>query len=371
MALAQNTISRTRLRELSLASLDILRDTPARLEALVAVGRLIEREFGERLDITAYDGLGDLDVAFVEVLDQILFELNADTGASGGIDEYIVDDLYTRAQAFFLIERGPEHYRKNLHERAITLDDPIIIRHHRLAEFVPRLTAEFAEYPNLRCAILKTLLTFDDDLLLPFYYDIVMGDGDTALKIMALIGLHQCRSRFGNWRTIARTADDELNALVAYVQAFDPSQPADGGALERPYPLVFTLMFLEQQCITGSDALDFERLFATLCATVRSRAAVQQLYPHLHETIASIFMHIAPDTLSALLDDKRTLLTFLKVVDLFPLEGFEKILVVINRLGPRFLKTAERTIAAGEVQFEKSGPTLIGYILSLSAAEAL
>ncbi len=109
-------------------------------------------------------------MAFVELLDQVVFELNEPFDTERGkVEEYILGDLYRRLEVFLCLNQGVEQYRASIHSRALTADDALIIRHYSLADLIPADVGIFRNSPTCGFHILHALISFRTEDLIGFF----------------------------------------------------------------------------------------------------------------------------------------------------------------------------------------------------------
>ena len=362
----ENNIDKNRLVTIALKSYEKFKNSDDKVEALRIVFDVVTHEMGNILGTYFLYKLDDVAIGFIELLDQIIFEIDSEHNKSvDPIDEYIIDDLYQRAESYLDLFKDVEIYKKNLRERLINFDDSLIIRNYKLKEFIPSLQSEFYEQPNMRLAILKTLLYFDNDELLQFFYDIAKNGYDIELRILALIGLKKYKYRFDNWHSLANSGNQDFNSLVNYVKSFSYIDCFDDKDHNNAYILLFKILFIEVSITNGIDLPEKSRLLRFLYTTSSRNVDNPSLQIKIFNSIANIITKFDFNILKSILKDGDNLTSFLYLVDTLPYEVFNRVMVIIDHLGDDFLYTVEKLISAGKLKLREKGSKLLGYFFSV------
>ena len=336
------------------------------MDALKSVSSWVTADFGKNIKFLVFDNLDDLSLGLIDLLDQIVFEVEEEhISLESPIDEYIIDDLYSRAGAYLDVITDVNIYKKNLRERPLNPDDPLIIRCHGLNEFIPLLMTEFFEQPNLRLIVLKSLLFMEDDDLLHFFYEIARNNYDYELKIPAMIGLKKFRYRFDNWYLLTEDGKDDFNELVEFARTFDPGSYAETGFHRNPFILLFMLSFIETGMAAGMVNGNVEWLIDFMVHATECGMQSGAFQSAVFQSIASILPRIGICDLKTVISDREYMARFLNLVDSLPVEIFDKVMIVINRLGSDFLMNVRRIISDGEINLQEKNSNLLGYLFSL------
>ncbi len=216
----------------------------SRHEALSSIALTATKTLGGYFGSLNLENPDEISMNFIELLDQIVFEIEENDSGEANIREYIIDDLYQRVSIYLEILKDPDLYRKGLGTRLFCHEDTVIIRHYQMRDYIPDLLREFHEQPNLQKAIIKCLLAFNAEDLLNFYYQVIQGRYCMEIKALSLIGLRGFSSRFSNWHKLKAT-DDETASLISYVEGFDIENIS-----KNPLPfdlntLYYTINFIE------------------------------------------------------------------------------------------------------------------------------
>ena len=151
----------------------LLNSSSSRRDTLKKISEMASSDFGEYFGPDILSCPDEISVHFIEILDQIVFETQENLISPNSINDYINDDLYNRLNIYLDVIKDITLYKNSISNRRLTYDDTVIIRHFSLKEMVPELIEEFYEQPTIQKDILRTLLVFNNEELLNFYYQIV------------------------------------------------------------------------------------------------------------------------------------------------------------------------------------------------------
>ncbi|HDP80038.1 MAG TPA: hypothetical protein ENN21_04255 [Spirochaetes bacterium] len=300
----------------------------------------------------------DVSVKFIELLDQVLFEMKGERNGNGGrTEDYIIDDLYGRAEIYLDFFHRPEKYHRGLRSRLLYLDDIVIIGQYRLREYLPLLMTEFHDQPHLRLAIAKALAAFDDESLFNFFYEIANNGFETELKILALLGLKGNSRRFYNWRRLNGQDDPYFQSLILYIAG-------DGREYERdnPYVLFYRLARLDialrvemtdEHCVELMDTLNAEALADMESMTLKGA---------FEEILSNTLNKIHSEAMQRFLGNGENLSAFLDRLESLPTEVFEKAVVMIGSMNDRLVSAIESLIVKGKFGNGGRSVKLSGYL---------
>lgn len=343
-------------------------EAPSRREALARIAEYVSAEIGRYLNAGMLLSPDDVSIAFIELLDQILFEMNDENNVRNGIDEYIIDDLYRRVEVYLELFRGIDVYKKNFHLRLLSHDDTIIIKEYRIAEFLPGLMLEFHEQPHLAMSILRVLMFFSGEELLNFFYQIAQGDYDEELKVCALVGLKNNSVRFHNWRLLKGGESAEYNGLIALVAAESTGKSTvddHAGVMDSPLMLFYRMLDLELQLENQVDIPMCKRVVGTLYDVCRLNLEGVIFRNHIYDSLTRIFNRIQCDAMKRFLQDDENITSFVYLIDCLPIEVFDRLAAMLEYLGDEFMASVERLVSRGVLHLDEKNSRLSGYLFSL------
>ncbi len=356
------TIHTQRLTEITARLYKPFKNAPSKLEALNVIYSGITEELGHYINMYRLSELNDIIYGFLELTDQIIFEIDEGFNrAENGVEEYIIDDLYQRAETYLDLFSNIDLYKKNLRKRLLNQDDPVIIRYYVLDEFIPLLISEFFEQPDLRKGILKSLQFFNDDTLINFFYDIAKNDYDVELRILALIGLKKYKYRFNNWHLL-KTSDDDLNTLIEHIRK--PSTDTVSNKAKSNSIFLYTLWTIEFSTMKGLSLQEYPLLFQSLYDIFCTAPDSGSVQLEFNQALKSILKRISIHDLRTLLRDKAYVKAFLQFLNIVPVEFFDRVMMILDLLGENFIESFEQLVVSGEFTINEERSSLLSYLLS-------
>jgi hypothetical protein len=355
-----------RIKEFALICNDKIKSSSSKLDALRLIADGVPSDL-EEFYLNAFEEADEISLSFVELLDQIIFEIIENTQSDDSVREYIVENLHARLLIYLDIFRGKEPYASTINRRMLTHDDAIIIRQLHFAEFVPLLIAEYYEQPGLSTSILRTLVSFDAKELLNFYYNIAKGENHADEKVLSLVGLKRFVSRF-NFENLRSPENGEYSALIGYAASFDSASVCMNSVPEDPYSLLFCIHYIEMNIGGFSDMPSLTwmlRVLLAACNCVRDGSLASCIY----KSVCSILVFIDTDGLRRLLHDDELAAGLIRMLDFFPREYFYKLGIKISSLESEFIRAIDRLTTSGVLPLDDSGYGIVNYILWRSASE--
>jgi hypothetical protein len=302
----------------------------------------------------------EISLNFIDLLDQIVFELAENISADNAVREYIIEDLHARLTVFLDIFQGRETYVARLNKRYITHEDTIIMRHCGMKEFAPLLMTEFYEQPALQRSILRTLLTFDGDDLLNFYYGVAKEAEGAEVRALSLVGLKKVGPKFRYWRQL--TTDDEgYRGMIAYAEAFDPGSLEKNNVPGDLYSFIFVLCHIVSviTMIDSPSGLGWAlTALHSLLHIGYYNSSLSAIYPALCEIL--VFARTA--ALNEALHDDTRVKELLELIDFLPREFFERITPKLSLLGETFIRRVNGLVGAGKVKLDERESNSLSFI---------
>ena len=354
-------ISAEGLREIAAACLGRFEEHDSPRPALAAVAGLVSDMIGPRPGRAVLERPDPVSMAFLELLDQIVFEIGEPADTEGlRVEEYILGDLYRRLDVFLCLNRGIEPYRAGLHSRVITADDALIIRHYSLDDLIPTLMSEFFEQPHLRFPILHALISFRTDDLVGFYYEIARGEYETELRVLAAIGLNGNDTvRFDGWDMLRASADPDFSALICHVSGVDGGVPAFGCVL------LFRVIEIELAAGRMENPADCRAMLFALHDILRHDLESVSLKSRIYESLSRILGLMQCDCMRGLLLDGENLRHFIYLADGVPAELFERVSRLLEFFGAEVMAAMEHLVAGGSVHLDRRNSRLSAYLMSM------
>ena len=302
----------------------------SRVEALAVVVEILQVLQNNRFDEAGPSGR--IVRNFMELAYQIRFELEElGTYSNDSVEDYIIDNLYKRAEAYLDLFQGQDVYSKKITMRMLTVEDPVIIRESRLSSLVPYCISEFYEQPSFRFEILTGLLAFQNDELVKFFYEVVKNEIEPDLKIAALLGLHCCGKRFSNWKNLAGLGDDEFDELVGYaLHIKDEFKPAKSISLQNKYILLFSLLYIEHVLNPEEYYVNRDMIFGMLAMGADIQNETGQMQLRMLHSVRSILEKMPSSSLKKIVQQDDDILSLVHILDSLPVEIFDKVLRTLH-----------------------------------------
>jgi len=363
----KDKIDRDRLESLAAGCYESFKATSSKRDALRLIAGAATQKLGGYLNAGVLASPDDVSIGFVELLDQIIFEMGEENaGKDGKIEEYIVDDLYQRIEVYLDLYAGMEVYKRNLHGRIMNHDDTVIIRHHRMAEFLPLLVAEFTEQPGLRHSIVHSLMFFTQEELLNFFYEIAKNGYEADLKIPALAGLKNNRCTFYNWHLLRGQGDENFESLLSWVKSDgDGTGSAVHADPANPYISYFRVLQLELMLEGAMEERHCRMILDVLDEISRANLDTILFKHAIFESLSRILNKMNRESMRMFFADENYLASFMYLIDGLPMEIFDRIIIAIEGLGDEFISSVKQLISRGKLQLDEKNSRLSGYLFSL------
>jgi hypothetical protein len=367
-------IQNEKLFNVAVRCLDQFISAESKLNALRIISEIISREFGFYLNPFILEEPDDVSVGFVELLDQVIFEIeDVQNSNDNKIEGYIIEDLHQRVESYLDVLYDADLYKRNLGKRIINIEDTKIIKRYSFSEYVPLLISEFGEQVNLRQPVLKALLSFYSEDLLRFYYDILKKEYDPDIKVLALIGLKNPRYMFDNWHMLDAGNGDYGN-LVDYLKtcSYD-GHDGTGMHDNNLFISLFKIMKIELMIPVKSTSDYYQWVIDTLSALPIKNIENTPFQAPIYESISNILNRMRVGILRSVLmmDEGDNIPKFVSFVDGLPIEIYDRIINMLDYLGEEFIVRVERLISLGKINLSERNSNMLGYLFSNGFNSAL
>ncbi len=360
MEMKRNPITPDALTAFAAASYIPFKSGASKADVVRSIAEKISAELGKQLHPALLSRPDDVSVKFIELLDQIVFEMeSAHNGNGNKTEDYIIDDLYGRAEVFLEYYNDVEKYKKGLASRILTLDDTVIIGHNRMNEYIPVLMSEFNDQPHLRFAILQSLSLFDDESLINFFYEIANNGHEIELKIVALLGLKNNRNRFYNWHRLNGQEDLKYKSLISYV-----TENGNSGRIHvsNPYVLFYRLLILDHTLKGEMNEAHCRDLLDILNDVADADLESTALKNVMEEVFSSILSKVNSEAMQQFLECGDNLAAFLNSLEFLPPEIFEKAVVMIGSMNDHLILEIEKLSAKGLISISDRNLKFSAYL---------
>ncbi len=366
MEQGKNRITMGQLAEFAASCHVPFKAAPSRREALRIVADAAAAHLGGRLTIGILSDPDDVAMNFVELLDQVIFEISdGQTASNGNSHEYLVDDLYVRLGVYLELYGGIESYKKDLHGRIMCRDDAAIIRQYRMNEFIPNLISEFFEQPHLRRPIAHALMFFDDEDLLNFFYEIAKNDYDLELRICAVAGLKSSKLKFYNWKSLLSQGDREFDRLIEYASSENGGYHVPGAGGDNFQILYYRLLRLER-AMHGPFGRDDCRALLDILHSVSSYT-IEELPIKIsyYESLSRVLAKVQCRAMREFLEEEANLASFMHLIDALPAEMLDRVVLMIESMGESFIVSIKHLITKGRLHLDEKNSRLFSHLFSL------
>jgi len=360
-------LNAARLAEFAGRIYEPFRAAPSRGDAITLLAAAAAADLGSRLNIGILSDPDDVAMGFVELLDQIIFEISEEkTVSNGNSNEYLIDDLYGRAEVYLELYSGIETYKRSFPGRIMCHDDAVIIRQYRLQEFIPNLIAGFFEQPHLRRPIAHALMFFDHEELLNFFYEIAKNDYDLELRVCAVAGLKSSRLRFYNWKSLLSQDDGQFNSLIEYASSENGEpRPAAGPSRENFLILYYRLLRLERAMNDSFGREDCRTLLDILHSISSYSIEDLPIKISFYESLSRLLSKVQCRAMREFLEEEANLASFIHLVDALPAEMLDRVVLMIESMGESFVASIKRLIAMGRLHLDEKNSRLFAHLYSL------
>lgn len=314
---------------------DILTSNSSRIEALKAVASEGMHRFGEFVTPGSLKLRDEIQINFVEILDQIIFELGENSDSGAEIRYYIMEDLYSRMSLTLEALVDMDKYLAGLKNRTFYYDDFIVIRNRRLSGLVPILLEEAEDITNLEKQIIKTLLYFPDEAAINYFYNSFRNSSSGFTRSAALLGIRYCNMGDNGWSS-PKKESEECAKSIEYMKTFSFENLAGNRLPATREEMTFALLHIEKEAASVKDS-----------KTVSWILSMLELIPFMNfenswsgEIIISsgnILLNLDLNLVRDILKNDSILAKAVNFIDFLPRNIFNRLTGQLDMLGMEFL----------------------------------
>ncbi len=338
----------------------LLTASKSKEDALKQISALSIEKFGDYFSPDILTEPDQISLNFIELLDQIIFELNENGSSEINVKSYIIDDLYNRVKIYLEVFQGLDIYKRSLAGRLICHDDAIIICQYRLSEFIPELMTEFYEQTHLQKSILRALISFDVENLLSFYYQILQGEFCIEIKCLAAAGIFNSKQGSSNVEMLNRE-NSIINDLVKYGRKFSLEDIKSNDLPYDVHALNFAFLLIELNLNRGLDLEAVKWIFKST-KVISNDEIYRSHYFNIYQSLSNIILNIDHSILSQYLKNEESLMSFLSLIDSFPTTYFNRISTRLDMLGDKFFHASRDLYSNQMVKTEIVESNIIHYL---------
>jgi len=338
----------------------ILTSTKSRSDALKAIADKATADFGDYITPGNFNVTDEIQINLLELLDQIVYEFRENTDYNSNIRELIKDDLYSKLSLTLEALTSPEKYLSGIRNRSLYPDDLIIIKNQHLSGMVPLLISESEGITNLQQEIVKTLLHFQDEMLLEFFYNSFKNTTSGFIKSASLLGLKYFSDKGVNWSCIEEMGNGS-DSLVFFAKKFNLDR-----CLLNPFPatkeeLTFTILHVEKNIAKMNDLDSINWIISMLISIPSLNFENSWLY-EIDISICNILLNINLDILKDILKEEAALIKTMKFIDLLPGNIFNRLTGRFNGLGMEFIFNLNSAIEKKKVLINNCNSNILNYL---------
>ncbi len=338
----------------------ILTSIKSRSNALKAIADKATANFGDFITPGNFNISDEILVNLIELIDQIIYEFRDNNDYNANIRDYIIDDLYSKFSLTLEALTDIEKYLINIKNRSLFPDDLIIIRNKNLSEMIPILISESKGITNLQKEIIKTLLYFQDESLLEFYYNSFKNTTSGFIKSAALLGLKYDNNKKLNWNTLTET-DSEYPELVDFAEKFDINKISLNPLPSTKEELTFTILHIEKNILKINDHNSINWII-TMLISIPSFNFENSWLNEINSSISNILLNIDLEKLKDLLQNENILIKTMEFIDLLPGNFFNRLTGRFDELGVEFLFNLNSAVERKKITTNNSNSNILNYL---------
>jgi len=338
----------------------ILTSIPSRSEALKSIADKAISDFGDYITPGNLNITDEILISLIELIDQIIYEFRYNNDYNSNIRDYIIDDLYSKLSLTIEALSDPDKYLSNIKNRSFYPDDLIIIRNKHLSVMIPTLIEESEGITNLQKNIIKTLLYFDDEKLLEFYYNSFKNSTSGFIKSAALLGLKYNNDKGLNWNSIIEINNGSSD-LIIFAKKFNLDKAGINPLPLTKEELTFTILHIEKNIEKMND-IDSINWIVSVLINIPSFDFENSWLYEINTSICNILLNIDLNILKEILKSESALIKTMKFIDLLPGNIFNRLTGRFDDLGMEFLFNLNSAIEKKKVIITSSNSNILNYL---------
>ena len=338
----------------------ILASIPSKSDALKSIADRATSDFGDYITPGNLNITDEILINLIELIDQIIYEFRENNDYNSNIRDYIIDDLYSKLSLTLEALVDPAKYLSNLKNRTIYPDDLIIIKNKQLSEMVPLLISESEGITNLQKDIIKSLIYFQDEPCLEFYYNSFKNSTSGFIKSAALLGLKYNNDKGLNWNAVEEISNG-LKDLIIYAKNFDIHRTDINLLPSTKEELTFTILHVEKNIKKMNDTGSINWIISMLISIPAFNFENSWLY-EINTSISNILLNIDLTILKDILKNESALIKTMKFIDLLPGNIFNRLTGRFDNLGMEFLFNLNSAIEKKKVIISSSNSNILNYL---------
>lgn len=338
----------------------IITSTPSRSEALRSIAALGIKQFGEYITPGSLNLEDEIEINFIEILDQIIFELGGNSDTGPDIRDYIIDDLFSRFSLTLEALADCEKYKSNIKNRPLYSEDLIIIRKKRLSEFIPQLISEMEDITSLEKNIVKTLIYFTEIVHLDFFYNLFKHSASGFIKSASLLGLKYYEDRGLNWNSVKEAANG-FRRTAEYAEEFDIADISRNRFPENMEEMTFVLLHIEKNAGLFRELKDANWIIS-IFGIVPLLNFENSWLNEINISLSNILIQLDINLLRETMKDESVLIRAANFIDYLPRNIFNRLTGRLDAMGAEFLFNLNLVIEKKKKSMDSYNSNILTYI---------
>ncbi|HOO71245.1 MAG TPA: hypothetical protein PK926_05740 [Spirochaetota bacterium] len=334
--------------------------TPLKESALRLISDYVTNTIGEYFAPDILAEPNTISIHFIELLDQIAFEISQNKNREESINEYIIEDLFSRLNIFLDVYQGVDLYRKNLIKRNLHYEDTVIIRYFKIDEAVQRLLSDFNEHPDLQKDILRTLISFESDELLHFFYRTFKEEISIELKILALAGLKTMCTPFSNWSQLKKEFSD-LKEIIDEIRSFNCADISKNKIPSNIDSCYFVSSYIESNAAALVKGGNTAWIFTFFSQILGLDEKSNFYYAEMCKSATYVILSIKPEIMKEALENMAVLTNFISIIDRLPLDQFNRIKSKISFIFNEYSPNIKKLFSSGSIVSDPNQSNTINF----------
>lgn len=327
------------LNEITKTYYDVLKSITSRSEALKNIAEKATNDFGEFITPGSLNLTDEVDINFIELLDQIIYEFRENTDCESNIRDYIIDDLYSRIFIYLESCNSIRLYMQNIKNRPLTTDDLLIIKNRKLTQTIPLLIAEYEEITLLQKPIIKALLHLPGDYPADFFLNACFSTPHGFIRSASVLGLTYAGIDIQNRTIEEKMMQDEspdcIAELIGYAAQFNFNEIWENRAPANREEITFALLHIEKNIHTLSDNRSINWILDILNLVPAMNFENSWLY-EINTAMSNIILNIDISGIKEYLKNEERMMRTINFIDLFPKNIFNRLTGQLDSLGIEF-----------------------------------
>lgn len=327
------------LKETTEKYYNILKSITSRSEALKNIAVKATEDFGEFITPGSLNLTDEVDINFIELLDQIIYEFRENTDYESNIRDYIIDDLYSRLFIYLESFNNIRLYMQNIKNRPLTPDDLLIIKSRKLTQTIPLLIAEYEEITLLQKPIMKALLHLPGNYPADFFYNTCLSSPHGFIRAASVLGLIYAGIDVKNRCTEENMGQDESNNHIAelldYAARFNFNEIWINREPLNREEITFILLHIEKNIHSFTDSRSIDWILNTL-NLIPAMNFENSWLNEINTSMSNIILNTDTSRIKEYLNNEEKLMMTINFIDLFPKNIFNRLTGQLDSMGIEF-----------------------------------